>query len=198
MENKITFHYEMQDFLDAYNIAHNIRVTPSRLLKILLIYAVVIISIPIGLFLFSNFLTFLASGYSRDFTISGLLGYISQTKDVTLGLQILAIPLFALLFLANLIGRFRLWLYLRKNQHVIQEERNFSFSDQGITRSTSTTSSNIQWSYFQYAIEGPNHFLLLKTKDEYAAIPKRIFSKVEEEQFRNLIKSKLGSLQKRS
>ena len=186
----------MQDFLDAYNIAHNIRVTPSRLLKILLIYVVVLISIPIGLFLFSNLLTFLASGYSRDFTVSGLLGYISQTNDLILGLQIFVVPLFALMFLANLIGRFRLWLYLRKNQHVLQEERNFSFNGESITHSTSTTSSNMQWSYFQYAIEGPNHFLLLKTKDEYAAIPKRIFSKVEEEQFRDLIKSKLGSLQK--
>ncbi len=58
---------------------------------------------------------------------------------------------------------------------------------------TSLSEANLQWEYFNYALEGKKHFILVKTEDNYCIFPRRIFPNMtDENKFREIVANNIG------
>jgi hypothetical protein len=199
MENISFFRYELQDFKDAQSLVLNRRSIPiSWLLKVYAITLLVIIVILVGIYLSFNLLSLMSSGLISGWTFKEFIEYILGFKDDFPLLPLLLVPAL-LVFLGESLLRFRFWILNRNNPDVIREERKFSFAEQGVNFSTSASDSNVKWNYFKHVIEGQKHFVLVKTKNNYMIVPKRLFSNTTDEaRFRDLVENNLGPIQKRS
>ena len=200
MENPLVFHYEAQDFIDAFILIRNTGFTPVwRVLKILGVFILVLLIVFFGLYVFSNFVTNVSSGtVQRLTTLNGFIEFVWDLRDGLRCLSFLLVPTVLLALVSEPTLRFRYWLMIRKNPDVIQDERKFTFSEAGVNYSTSSTESNIKWDYFSHAIEGRRHFILVKNRDSYFIVPKRAFSSSSDEaKFRDYVTMRLGTMQKR-
>ena len=199
MDNAYFFRFEIQDFIDAENLVRNNRLpSASRVAKLFGIFLVVLFAVLAAIFLFFNLLSLISSGFVPRWTIKGITDYLLGFKDGWLFLSCYLVPLL-LVFLTEALVRFRFWSMVRNNPDIIQEERKFFLSPLGISFSTPSRESTFSWDYFEHALEGRNHFVLEKTKDNYVIVPKRAFSEpAGEGQFRELVSSKIGSIINRS
>lgn len=197
MENIFAFRYEIQDFIDAHRMVHNLKpILTSKMLKILAIVISFLLVVFIGIYLFSNLLIYISSGFNAGLTFNEFLAYIASFKNDLLCLFLFFAPTL-LVFSTGPILRFRFWRMLRNNPDIVQDERKFGFNEQGISFSTSSRNSHFNWDYFERVIDGHKYFILLKTKDNYIIVPKRAFSEVADEvRFRELVSSQISHLQK--
>ncbi len=71
------------------------------------------------------------------------------------------------------------------------------FSDDQIDVSNPIGESDLNWSFYQSALESDDFFMPMISKRSFSIIPKRVFASEEEmDSFRSLLESKLGAIKK--
>ncbi len=87
------------------------------------------------------------------------------------------------------------WITLKQNRELYMDPRVISFDHTGIHAKTSVSEGRIDWSFHHYALEDEQFFLILRSRDMYAPVPKSAFSSEEQIQaFRELLEQKLGPI----
>jgi len=95
--------------------------------------------------------------------------------------------------LLSLIGMRRiLWQRAFRDARKYQGEISVSFSTEGVHVETLEGKSDLNWGFFSWFLETPEHILLYMTKKSFSVIPKSAFNESEtEDAFRKLVTSKL-------
>jgi YcxB-like protein len=87
----------------------------------------------------------------------------------------------------------RVWF---RREAKFQDEYTLTFKDEGVDFHTSRIHSLVEWSFYEALIEGPETFLLTYGRNQFSAIPKRVFENAEQEaRFREFVTAKLAANQ---
>ena len=95
--------------------------------------------------------------------------------------------------LLGLIGiRQMLWRKAFRDARKYQGDISLSFSDKGVRVETLEGTSDLNWGFYSWFLDAPEHILLYMSKKTFSVIPKSAFNGSQtEDEFRHLVMSKL-------